>query len=193
VTEAFSSTLPSVTCQHNFDAFCGAVKHDSDQCYSCLKANLSDLSSCARSDHLCPSSFDNCQDDAPKLEWSCWEGNIVRKTGGFWYSTLAQGQCTERSEECSWKAHGLKTINETCLKDTVASTVEAHDSEGCFSGCGARDMNSKCWIGCFFDTLLGKQARSSQYLPLGGMSVADVERSWTDAFLPEEKGGCPAI
>merc|ERR1711935_860008 len=194
VTAAFGSTLPSVTCQHNFDVFCGDVKHDSDKCYECVKANHSDLSSsCARSDHLCPNDFDSCQDGAPKIDWSCWAANIVRKTGGFWYSTLAQGQCTESSEACSWKTHGLKTINETCLKGTVASTVESHDRVGCFSGCGARDFNSKCWIGCFFDTLLGKQARSSQYLPLGGMSVADVERSWTDAFLPEEKGGCPAI
>jgi len=194
VTAAFSATKPSKKCQRDFESFCGAVQHDVDQCWRCSKVNYSKFSSsCARSDQLCPNPWDKCQDGESKQEWSCWQSNIVRKTGGFWYSTLAQGHCTESSGACSWKSNGLKTINETCLKATVANTVESHDLAGCFSGCGARDMNSKCWIGCFFDTLLGKKARSSQWLPLGGMAVADVERSWTNAFLPHDQGGCPEV
>lgn len=86
----------------------------------------------------------------------------------------------------------MRTVKEQCLKGHLIRSVEQADQTGCFTACGPRNTTDACWIGCFFDTLLGKDARKSTALPLGGMSVADVERGWADAFLPEAQGGCAA-
>eukprot|EP00662_Eupelagonemidae_sp_cell21_P037322 gene37322-4517_t len=99
--------------------------------------------------------------------------------------------CSPQSKdwEC-WRSN--ITVAETCLRDHLATKVEAQ-AHDCFAGCGARNMSSPCWIGCFFDTLLGKGARDSCSTPLNGMSVTDVVSSWTGAFLPEANGGCPQL
>merc|ERR1711920_16278 len=102
------------------------------------------------------------------------------------------GTATSAPGTCGWKVRSLKTVKERCLKDLLSTTVGSH-GEGCFRTCGPRNITSPCWISCFFDTLLGTDARHSSYKPLGGMPVADIERGWTDAFLPKEKGGCDEV
>merc|ERR1712007_278387 len=87
----------------------------------------------------------------------------------------------------------MKTIKADCLSGVVVSTVESHDQTGCFEGCGVRNETNPCWIGCFFDTVLGKDARYSVAKPLGGMSAAEIAKGWTNAFLPKKDGGCDEI
>jgi hypothetical protein len=50
-----------------------------------------------------------------------------------------------------------------CLKAKLVGEVEAQDKAGCFAGCGGRNTTNPCWIGCFFDTVLGsvRAARAS--------------------------------
>lgn len=193
VTQMFSPTQTNPTCKRSLNQFCEADRHNASSCTACLKAHDRELynSSCHEQDFYsyCPSPWNNCNQELGNVvPWGCWANNIPRKTGGLWYSTLQEG------EGKTWKVLSLRTVNETCLKSTIISSVEKHDTDGCFNSCSpTRNVTSACWIGCFFDTLLGPNAKKSTTLPLGGMSVVDVEKSWTDAFLPEAQGGCPEI
>jgi len=193
VTEMFAPTPTPASCKQALSHYCSDSRHNATHCSACVKKHYAQLynQSCGEDDlyRYCPSPWNNCNPELPPVvPWGCWAGNIPRKTGGYWYSTLAEG------EGSSWKVHGLRTINETCLKHSIITSVEQHDTNGCFTGCGAvRNVSSSCWIGCFFDTLLGPEAKESTEKPLGGMAVADIERSWTDAFRPRAQGGCPEI
>lgn len=200
VSQMFVPTPSPAGCAQALQHECGTVRLDMNKCYLCTKQKQHALAhaGCSGRDveHFCPNPWDKCDLELPPvLPWACWASNIPRKTGGFWYSTLTEGQCTGTSgSDCSWQVSSLKTINETCLKQHIITAVETHDTTGCFSSCGAvRNSSSECWIGCFFDTLLGPGAKHDAVSPLGGMSVEQVERTWTDAFLPEAQGGCPAI
>merc|ERR1712187_304719 len=141
---------------------------------------------------FCPGPFGFCDKDAPA--WECWRENIPRKTHGYWVSTLKQGMCTDTSPpgSCSWKVLRTTTVNETCLRNSIMSTVEAA-SPGCFTECGVRNTTSPCWIGCFFTTFLGPEARSSNQLPLGGIALDSLQHAWEKAFEPIESGGCPVL
>lgn len=193
VTEMFGPTPTRPSCKHALDQFCAHSRQNETSCFSCLKEHGAQLynQSCRQDDfyHYCPSPWNNCNPELPPVQpWGCWSANIPRKLRGFWYSTLEQG------EGVSWRVNKLKTVNETCLKKSIISSVEKHDTKGCFNGCGpVRNVSSPCWIGCFFDTLLGPTAKESTELPLSGMPVADIEKSWSDAFLPIDQGGCPEI
>jgi hypothetical protein len=35
-----------------------------------------------------------------------------------------------------------------------------------------------------------QDARTSNTKPLGGIGIADLEKSWAGAFLPKAEGGC---
>ena len=45
----------------------------------------------------------------PPQPWNCWKENIVKKTGGFWYSTVSDGYCgpgetqTASGGPCMWR------------------------------------------------------------------------------------------
>ena len=56
--------------------------------------------------------------------------------------------------------------------------VEAQDKAGCFAGCGGRNTTSPCWIGCFFDTVLGDPgggfARLEAIRAVTPLRIADV-------------------
>lgn len=193
VTQMFGPTSTNPTCKSALNQFCAADRHNGTDCEACLKHHALQLhnQSCGEEDfyRYCPSPWNNCNPELPPVvPWGCWASNIPRKTGGYWYSTLKEG------EGRSWEVQSLKTINETCLKKTIVASVEKHDTKDCFKGCGPqRNESSSCWIGCFFDTILGPTAKQSTELPLGGMSVADIEKSWSKAFVPEAQGGCPEI
>jgi hypothetical protein len=180
ITEHFAPRIPSQTCNSTLYKLCGDTINDKNKCYDCLRHNwlkISFMGHCQQEDlfDFCPSDWSQCRGDKP-VAWSCWAENVPRKTGGFWYSTLAAGQ------NKSWTVQKVKTIKEQCLKNHLMDTVESHDSKGCFKACGARNTSDACWIGCFFDTLLGHDARTSSSLPLGGMSKSQIEQSWTGAF-----------
>jgi len=187
ITEHFAPSIPSPSCNSTLYKLCGEKRHG-DQCFDCVKEHymkLHFLGGCQDRDleEFCPNPWHTCgEPNGP--DWSCWEENIPRKTGGFWYSSMAEGKGK------GWQVQSMKTIKEECLKDHVMTAVEKADKEACFPACGKRNITATCWIGCFFDTLLGKDARKSSSRPLGGMAIADVERGWTSAFLPEDQGGC---
>jgi len=125
-------------------------------------------------------------------DYKCWSGNSMAKTGGLWFSHPSAGLCHSYSQpgSCSWRVLSTSTVQEQCLKDTLMTTVEAAGPE-CFQACGPRNATSDCWIGCFFDALLGPEARHSNNF--SGMPLDDVVSGWTSAFLDEAKGGCPKL
>eukprot|EP01052_Picozoa_sp_SAG31_P072119 SAG31_NODE_31079_length_372_cov_1.142857_1_plen_59_part_10 len=49
-----------------------------------------------------------CEGDRAQL-WDCWKDNVVKKTGGFWYSTVSAGYCApgqsvaEDGGQCTWR------------------------------------------------------------------------------------------
>lgn len=197
ITAHFAPSVPSTKCNATLYTECGQTRQDEHQCFDCVKKSYLKLRFAGCQDQdleaFCPSPWRQCgHPDAPA--WTCWEENIPRKTGGFWYSTLKEGQCEPGQQAgagCGWKVQSLKTIKESCLKSHLIHTVEAADKDGCFQGCGGpRNTTDACWIGCFFDTILGHEARTSSSQSLGGMEVEAIEKGWTGAFLSEEEGGC---
>lgn len=196
ITANFAPHAPNATCESALTSACGSVKTDMSACMACVQLHKQSLNeTCLDEKDLfgfCPNPWQNCNATSP--EWGCWSENIPRKTGGFWYSTLKEGQCTEQSamNTCSWKVLGMKTVKEECLKDVLMSRVETNGKD-CFQTCGPRNTTSACWIQCFFDTVLGEGARHSVYKPLGGMPINEIEQGWTDAFLPKEQGGCEEV
>merc|ERR1712083_590744 len=132
--------------------------------------------------------------NAYSQNYECWQENIRTKVGGTWISTLKEGMCTSHSTSgnCSWKVSEVSTVNETCLKDSLADAVEgAAAVDGCFSQLGQRNYSSPDWIACFMDTLLGPDASHST--KIAGMQLEDVVTAWKKPFLSEAKGGCPKI
>lgn len=194
ITKKFAPTTPIAKCTSTLTALCGAFKTDSSQCSTCLKRHILKLSEagCNQNDlfGFCPSSWQQCTPHGPK--WACWLENIPRKTAGFWYSTLAAGQCTPGGSNCSWAVQSMTTVKEECLKDRLMTTVESHNTT-CFHACGARNSTSPCWISCFFGTVLGSDAGISTALPLGGMDISILEQSWEGSFLPKAQGGCDVV
>lgn len=202
VTEHFAPAIPTAQCNASFHEVCPAwIARSEHLCYACLEHNYKKLEAegCAGNafDQLCPNPWQGCKPGGP--DWACWAENIPRKTGGMWYSTLDKGQCggsngAMAGSQCGWEVSSLKTIKESCLKKHLVATVESHDTANCFSGCAKPgNYSDPCWIGCFFDTLLGPAARSSMSAPLAGMTLEEVEKSWTGAFKPVQEGGCEEI
>ena len=70
-----------------------------------------------------------------------------------------------------------KTVKEQCLKNKLIEIVEKQDKARCFESCGARNTTDSCWIGCFFDTVLGLEAAKSTSSPMAGMGIESIERS----------------
>lgn len=132
--------------------------------------------------------------------WRCWSGNVWLKTGGgAWYSTLAQGKCP--GENCTWNLVSVeKVVSKKCSDNQVFDFVEGSDSSyGCFDQCGAtngRNTSDPCWIGCFYQTVLGPKAMLPKPLPgyeLEGVSTDDLIAAWSAAFDSDDsaQGGCP--
>lgn len=198
VSEHFSPHTPSNQCSSALDNLCGNTTKNRKMCSACIYKQYSRLlaETCIDRDleSFCPNDFELCtaRTAATAPEWACWDANIPRKTGGFWYSTLKEGMCNSSSKVCGWKPKSTKTIHADCLKDKLMSAVEAYDRP-CFETCGPRNVTSSCWISCFFDTILGPDARHSISKPLGGMPLADIEHAWKSAFSSEKEGGCTVI
>lgn len=197
IKDNFAPHATSPKCAAALQKSCGKVKMSKKLCPACELLHKNELidASCGQNDfwNFCPGgNWTRCTATSP--EWVCWAENIPRKTHGYWYSTLEQGLCntTSPAGSCSWKVRSAKTVKEACLKSKIITRVELA-SPSCFKACGQRNTSSYCWISCFFDALLGPQARHSVSLPLGGLPATAIEKAWTDAFLPEERGGCPSV
>lgn len=195
VTEQFTHQT-SPKCEAALKELCPVApgSRDEDGCNSCTRKHEFELYykyGCSKYDfyYYCPSNEpDTCE--PWNADWNCWRENIVRKTGGLWYSTMAEGQCTGKNDgNCSWTVENTKTVNETCMHESIVDIVEDY-SPDCFQDCTQpRNESSACWIGCFFDAILGPQARNSSTVALGGMPLSKLEEGWTRAF----NGRCPLI
>lgn len=194
IADKFTPHVTNKQCAAALEEKCGSVKKDARLCGLCEIFHMKGLkkANCGTEDFFgyCPSQWEKCSNTSK--EWTCWAENIPRKTGGNWFSTLKDGLCNKSSPEgsCGWKVLSTKTVKNKCLKEKLMTHAEKA-SPDCFGSCGPRDTNSSCWIGCFFDTMLGPQARHSDTVALGGLPVAEIEKTWESAFLPEEQGGCP--
>jgi hypothetical protein len=198
IAEHFAPHVPSTKCSAALDTACGKFIKNRKMCSACLFTHYNRLlqETCMDKDieSYCPNDFQLCtaKTAATAPEWACWDANIPRKTGGFWYSTLKEGMCNKSSSSCGWEAKSTQTVHADCLKDKLMSAVEAQ-GKPCFTSCGHRNVTSTCWISCFFDTVLGPDARHSVSKPLGGMPLADIKHAWTSAFSPEQEGGCKVV
>eukprot|EP01065_Artemidia_motanka_P000736 TRINITY_DN1033_c0_g1_i1.p1 TRINITY_DN1033_c0_g1~~TRINITY_DN1033_c0_g1_i1.p1 ORF type:complete len:343 (+),score=108.21 TRINITY_DN1033_c0_g1_i1:69-1097(+) len=195
ITEKFAPSsatyLHGMRCYYQFDTDCRDVKYDPKKCSSCVTAHMDDLKKvgCTSQEiaELCSGHhYHSCTSTSP--DWECWRSNLPRKTGGWWYSTLAEGQCNATSKTCGWEVASTQTVNATCHRENMIETVEAAD-RGCFQGCGVpRNTSSPCWINCFFDTVLGPDARNTTAKPIGGMPLDDIVSGWKRSF-----NVCPTI
>jgi len=198
IADHFTPHVPSTQCSAALDTLCGKTTKNSKLCSACLYIHYSRLvqETCIEKDleSFCPNDFELCtaRTAATAPEWACWDANIPRKTGGLWYSTLKEGMCNNSSSTCGWKPTSTQTVHAPCLKDKLMSAVEAQ-GKPCFKTCGPRNETSTCWISCFFDTILGPDARHSISKPLGGMPIADIKHAWTSAFSSEQEGGCKVV
>lgn len=142
---------------------------------------------------------------AGQKPWECWRDGVAKKTGGTWYSTLDLGHCGDpKSQACTWRlAKVVKRINKTCSDNTIFSTVERYDAEsgvGCFNKCPSlghfapRNTSDLCWIQCFYETVLGKEAGKPGG-KIEGMPFQKLLDAWHAPFNSDDatKGGCPHI
>lgn len=184
-------------CYDSLQAACGSVRSSGDVCSSCVQNNTAGLmeSTCSSTDlyTFCPSDYYTpCTPEAE--DWVCWDENVARKTNGNWFSTRKEGLCLSGLDDsCGWEVLSVNAVEETCVRDKLMTHVE-EAAPSCFQDCGPRNQTSSCWIGCFFDTLMGPEARNSSRLPLGGMAIEDIQRGFLQsAFLPESEGGCAVV
>eukprot|EP00756_Hemistasia_phaeocysticola_P036104 Hpha_TRINITY_DN16620_c1_g9::TRINITY_DN16620_c1_g9_i2::g.179113::m.179113 len=191
VTTSFSHQTPP-QCKKALNELCPTTPgpKEDPKCDNCVKLNKEKLETynCTEYDFYtwCPGPS---QCSPLSQDWTCWRSNIVRKTGGMWYSTLKEGECQDGDTNCSWKVKATKTVNETCMHESIVDTIR-HYSPDCFTGCPQpRNESSTCFIGCFFDALMGTQARNSSEVELSGIPLSKLEQGWTRAF----NGHCPLI
>jgi len=186
-------------CVTTMETLCGSVKKNASACGECRYSHSKeiDAAGCSQADAYkwCPST--DCSGTIkPGDEWKCWAANIDQKASGKWYSHPETAQCNETSAfgSCGWRVLSTSTVHEKCLKDSLATTIEAADDSSCFEACGVRNYTSPCWIGCFFDTMLGRGARNSSVDDaVTGLALEEIIAGWTKAFDDESDGGCPKV
>lgn len=134
-----------------------------------------------------------------------WHGNTLIKTGGFWFSTWAEGQCTDDPSQtfCSWRvAEEVKKVGKLCSDAAINAVIVKGDKSAswganCFDKCSPADQKnttSECWIECFYNNVLGPDGTSSllnHSSPNFGIPMPDLRAAWDKPFLPVEHGGCP--
>lgn len=131
-------------------------------------------------------------------EWQWWRWNIANKTGGLWYSTVAVGECTQpATQPCFWYVDSVvKRIMKNCSDVQIYDEVTNYNPS-CFNGCPQpRNTSSTCWVGCFYETVLGAGAGSGPLSsPQAGMPFDLILKAFEKPFLSSDpsKGGCPAV
>jgi hypothetical protein len=91
----------------------------------------------------------------------------------------------------------IKTVKASCQRSHVYQTVEKAGSP-CFSKCPSpTDNSTKCWVDCYFDTVLGSGSSTSVITDPtnSGMLPQELYKAWTAAFVTEDpsSGGCPPV
>ena len=139
----------------------------------------------------------------PAAVWDCWKDAIVKKTGGFWYSTTSMGYCGDGSGggadgsagSCTWRvAEVVKRVAKNCSGASIFARVEA-EGHRCFEHCNlgpSRNVSDACWIHCFYNTVLGPGAAVPHGV-VAGMPLADLHAAWDKPFAPQSEGGCPEL
>lgn len=192
---------PNAQCKAGREQLCpytpqpmGSPEKEDYECEKCVfgpnRQKLQSEFGCVSSDlwHYCPSPT-RCHPQNP--DWTCWHDNIVRKTGGLWFSTLKEGQCggTTVEDNCTWAVKATKTVNETCMHESIVDALVEH-TPACFQGCPQpKNESSSCFIDCFFTSLLGEGAGDNTTGKLGGIPLSKLEEGWTRAF----NGRCPLL
>lgn len=196
-----NESQPSARCLQAMNATCWPSRQPFKTCASCMTAHVLHLgmetckvndmfSFCAGGGSTHHNWGNECTKDSKP--WECWRSNLPRKTGGFWYSTLEQGQCQDGSKagSCSWRIRATASVRNDCLQDRLMTTAETA-AKDCFSACGPRNSTSPCWIACFFDTVLGPEARNSTNVT--GLPLESLATAFAGSFEPESQGGCPRV
>mmetsp|Transcript_114977 Transcript_114977/g.365337 ORF Transcript_114977/g.365337 Transcript_114977/m.365337 type:complete len:363 (-) Transcript_114977:335-1423(-) len=200
ITQKFVPPVTTTKCTESMNRTCGSARRTIGGCSACMARHSIELlfkDTCKARDMLgyCVGGShhhfgDFCSADSE--DWKCWRSNIPRKTGGFWYSTLKEGHCEANSVtgSCGWKIRSTTSVRNTCLRDRLMTTVEGA-AQDCFGTCGPRNSTSPCWIGCFFDTVLGPKARNST--EVAGLPTDTLVSAFTRSFASQAQGGCPII
>ena len=181
-------------CYQDMESHCGELKNKGRICSACVYQFVnSKEGECSWVDtsNFCTTA--PCNKDAK--DWICWHNNMPRKTGGFWYSTLEPGMCSGKDddENCTWTVKRTTTVNESCVRSRIETYMEKQDTN-CFESCSSpRNVSDSCWIGCFMDVLMGKDARNNDTIKLGGLDIQDLVDVWENSFQDETQGGCPRI
>ena len=130
--------------------------------------------------------------------------SVSRKTGGTWYSTLAQGYCGDGTAPapagCTWKVTNVdKVINKTCSDRSIYNAIESYGAKNgaCFANANcatglARNTSATCWIDCFYEVLLGPGGGQPGGA-ITGMPVEILFDAWSKPFesVDPAQGGCP--
>ena len=143
-----------------------------------------------------------------KAPYACWWEPVVNITGGTWFSLTQGGWCDRpgaNQSTCTWRASVEKVVNRTCSDDRVFSAIEKYDAarDGCFRRCPGfgntsisttRNTSDACWIYCLYATIVGPSA----LVPDGrqnvsAMPIEVLEEAFSQPFLNESEGGCPAL
>ena len=107
----------------------------------------------------------NYNASTPEFKW--YAGNILARFGsGLWYSTVAS------AEGKLWRvAEVIKKVSRKCSDDVQVAAVTAA-SNGCFDKCvQPTNRSTPCWVGCYFDTLLGAGSDKGRVPPTAGMPL----------------------
>jgi hypothetical protein len=141
------------------------------------------------------SCVDSC--DGP---WGTWKAYAAAITGGYWYSTLSDGDCTDaNASACTWLVmETKKTVNASCVNQAIHRAVEAHGKD-CFAACPPSPPTNvtDCWTLCFYETLMGRTPLPP-YSKIAGalpMTSEQLTGPFLDAFEKSDpsEGGCPDL
>eukprot|EP01062_Namystynia_karyoxenos_P030191 TRINITY_DN22572_c0_g1_i1.p1 TRINITY_DN22572_c0_g1~~TRINITY_DN22572_c0_g1_i1.p1 ORF type:complete len:550 (+),score=168.64 TRINITY_DN22572_c0_g1_i1:79-1650(+) len=123
--------------------------------------------------------------------WSDILTQFSCKMNGTWYSNQAAGRCntTDPGEDCWWRvAETLSTKNQSCVDGRLVEVVRANDP-GCMPGCPQpMNITTECVINCLFQVINGNAT-----LGYPGLAPALLSKTFSGAFAPEKRGGCPEI
>ena len=121
-----------------------------------------------------------------------WKYKTSKSIGGQWYSTPSNGNCDNPDAlQCTWRYLGTEKISDAnCVNGWLHKAVETKGFR-CFRTCGKNSTNvdSDCWLRCFYSTLLGR-------LWPAGSAPAEEPMTLKSVLQPFDHGlhdGCPAM
>lgn len=116
-------------------------------------------------------------------ETSFYISNLVRRVGGFWYSTTHQAL-----QNNTWVlTKTIRRVNATCHANKLENKVRDLKPD-CFEQCPQpNNSSSTCYVNCVFRGILGPEAGTT--VPSkGGLEGPAIVKLWTDSF-----DECPAV